>query len=163
MWQGIARGAAAGAAGTTALNAATYVDMAWRGRAASSAPEQTVDTIARRIGHPVPGDGERRSHRLTGLGALSGIATGVGIGAVAGVVRAVGLRLPAPLAAVLTGMAAMAATDLSMKRLGVSDPKTWSRTDWLSDALPHLAYGAVTIAALQAGDRRGVGHRRGRG
>ena len=35
-------GAAAGAAGTTALNFLTYVDMAVRGRPASSTPEKTV-------------------------------------------------------------------------------------------------------------------------
>ena len=36
------RGAAAGAAGTTALNVVTYLDMAVRGRPASSTPERTV-------------------------------------------------------------------------------------------------------------------------
>jgi hypothetical protein len=43
------RGAAAGAAGTTVLNAVTYVDMALRARPASSTPERTVDTIANRL------------------------------------------------------------------------------------------------------------------
>jgi hypothetical protein len=35
MFKGLARGAAAGAAGTTALNAVTYLDMAVRARPAS--------------------------------------------------------------------------------------------------------------------------------
>jgi hypothetical protein len=148
------RGAAAGAAGTTVLNAVTYVDMALRARPASSTPEQTVDTIANRLGHPVPGGNGARGNRLTGLGALSGIATGIGIGAVFGALRAWGLRLPAPVEAVLVGAAAMAATDGAMAGLGVSDPRAWPASAWLSDAVPHLAYGAATSATLRALDRR---------
>jgi hypothetical protein len=37
------KGAMAGAAGTTALNAVTYMDMVVRGRGASSTPEQVVE------------------------------------------------------------------------------------------------------------------------
>jgi hypothetical protein len=150
MLRAIVSGAVAGAAGTTALNAATYADMAWRGRPASTAPERTVQTIAEQTGHPVPGNGDQRDNRLTGLGALSGIATGVGIGAAAGLLKAAGLRLPGGLAAVALGGAAMAASDGSMAALGVSDPRRWSRQDWLADALPHLAYGAVTLWTLRA-------------
>ena len=43
-------GAAAGAAGTTALNGVTYLDMAVRGRPASSTPEDTVDRLAEAVG-----------------------------------------------------------------------------------------------------------------
>jgi hypothetical protein len=127
--------------------------MAWRGRPPSTAPERTVDAIADRAGHPVPGAGEDRGNRLTGLGALAGIATGVGLGAAAGLLRSAGLRLPTGLAAIGLGAAAMATTDGSMAALGVSDPRRWSRQDWLADALPHLAYGAVTVWALRALDR----------
>jgi hypothetical protein len=35
-----------------------------------------------------------------------------------------------------------------MYRLGVTDPKTWDTTSWLSDAIPHLAYGVATWALL---------------
>jgi hypothetical protein len=152
MISAILRGAAAGAAGTTALNAATYLDMSVRGRPASSVPEDSVEKIADRAGRPVPGDEETKPNRLTGLGALSGIATGVGIGVAVGLVHAAGLRLPAPLGAVLVGGAAMAATDASMARLGISDPRDWSTSDWLADALPHLAYGLVTWTTLTALD-----------
>jgi hypothetical protein len=155
MLKAILAGAAAGAAGTTALNAATYLDMAARGRSASSAPEDTVETIAEKAGHPVPGDEETKPNRLSGLGALSGIATGVGVGAAVGLLRAAGLRrLPGPVGAVLVGAAAMAATDASMTALGISDPRDWSKVDWASDALPHLAYGLVTWATLAALDRK---------
>ena len=39
-------GAAAGAAGTTALNAVTYLDMTVRGRPSSSTPEDTVEKLS---------------------------------------------------------------------------------------------------------------------
>jgi hypothetical protein len=147
---GAINGTIAGAAGTTAINAATYADMVWRGRPPSTAPERTVDALADRTGHPVPGDGDQRGNRLTGLGAIAGIATGVGIGASAGLLRGAGLRLPAGIAALALGAAAMATTDSAMAALGVSDPRRWSRQDWLADALPHLVYGAVTAWALRS-------------
>lgn len=149
LFSALIRGAVAGAAGTTALNAATYLDMAARARPSSSTPQQAVDTIAQKVNRPVPGEGEERENRLTGLGSLSGIATGVGIGVVGGLFGPVFRHLPAGVASMLLGGAAMAATDLPMMQLGITDPKTWSSSDWLSDAVPHLAYGATTVAALR--------------
>lgn len=154
MIKGLIRGAMAGAAGTTALNAATYLDMAWRGRPSSSTPQQAVEELARRAGAEIPGSGEERDHRLEGLGALAGIATGVAVGALAGELRAVVLRLGPVVGPVLLGAAAMAATDASLTRLGLTDPREWDATAWLSDAAPHLAYGVVSYAALRAMSRR---------
>jgi hypothetical protein len=153
MGTGLLAGAAAGAAGTAALNAATYVDMTVRGRGGSSTPEQTVEAIEEQLPVSVPGQDEKRENRVTGLASLSGIITGVGIGAVFGVLHRIGLRPPAPVGAVMVGLTAMTSTDLSMARLKVSDPRTWSASDWLSDLLPHLVYGAVTYATLEALDR----------
>ena len=85
----------AGAAGTTALNAVAYLDMAWRGRPPSSIPQQSVEELAKRAGREIPGTGEERENRLEGLGALAGIATGVAVGAAAGELRAVVLASPA--------------------------------------------------------------------
>jgi hypothetical protein len=150
MRTGILAGAAAGAAGTAALNAATYVDMVVRGRGTSSTPEQTVEAIEERLPVSVPGEGETRSNRISGLGSLSGIVTGIGIGAAFGVLHRLGLRPSRPVGAVLIGLSAMASTDSSMLALGVSDPRTWSAQDWLSDLIPHLVYGTVTYAALTA-------------
>jgi hypothetical protein len=147
MGLGILAGAAAGAAGTAALNAATYLDMTIRGRSASDTPQRTVDKLA---GSAVPGEGQTRDNRLTGLGSLSGIVTGVGIGAAFGVLRRLGLRPPALIGGTLVGLAAMAATDSSMASMGISDPRTWSAADWLADLLPHLAYGLVTYGTLRA-------------
>jgi hypothetical protein len=150
------RGAVAGAAGTTALNAATFADMAVRGRPPSSTQEKAVSAMAEKAGVDIPGEGEEREARLSGFGSLSGIAVGTGVGAVAGTAAAV-LRkahMPLPLWAggALTAALAMAVTDTSLARLGVSDPRTWSSSDWLSDALPHLAYGLVTYAAAMGRD-----------
>ncbi|MET0422758.1 MAG: hypothetical protein ABW046_02715 [Actinoplanes sp.] len=153
MRTGLLAGAAAGAAGTAALNAATYLDMAVRGRGTSNTPEQTVEAIEDHLPVSVPGDGPTRDNRVAGLGSLTGVVTGVGIGAVFGVLRRAGVRPPAALGAALVGATAMASTDLSMAALKVSDPRTWTATDWLSDLVPHLVYGAVTYAVLQAIDR----------
>jgi hypothetical protein len=149
MLKKVLEGAMAGAAGTTALNAVTYADMVVRGRGASSTPEQVVEELARRMGLTIPGSDEVRQNRVEGLSALAGIATGVMVGAVAGPLR---VRRLGPLAGpVAIGGAAMLATDLSMARLGVSDPRTWDATSWLSDIVPHLAFGAVVYAALTGG------------
>jgi len=148
-------GALAGAAGTTALNAVTYLDMAVRGRPASSTPEQSVEAIAARAGVDIPGTGDTRDNRLAGIALLLGTATGVGIGVVFGLLRRTGLRLPSgPIGALVVGGTAMAASDGSLVRLGLTHPREWGAAGWLSDVVPHVAYGAVTAATLHALDRR---------
>jgi hypothetical protein len=146
---GLLAGAAAGAAGTTALNTVTYLDMALRGRPASSVPEQTVDTLADRAGLSIPGDEETRGNRLSGLGALTGLLAGVGVGAALGGVRAAGWRPGLLGSTAAAGLAALLAGNGPMTVLGVTDPRSWSRTDWVSDIVPHLAYGAVAAGVLQ--------------
>lgn len=143
-WAGLLRGAAAGAAGTTALTAVTTLDTAVRDRPASDAPEQVVAALADRAGVSVP-DG-----RLAALGPLAGVSTGVGLGAAAGALRAAGLRLPTAVGGPLLGVAAMLASDGPIAALGISDPRRWTRADWLTDAVPHLVYGITTHATLVA-------------
>jgi hypothetical protein len=155
MLKHILRGVAAGAAGTTALNAVTYLDMVLRGRGASSTPEESVRRLAAKAGFTVPGDEEKRSHRESGAGALLGMVTGVTVGAAYGAARAAGWRPSPPVAAVVSGLAAVAASSLPMASMGVSDPREWSLPDWLSDLIPHLAYGlttATTYAAMTEDD-----------
>lgn len=152
MIRELVRGAVAGAAGTTVLNTVTYGDMAVRGRPPSRVPEQLAENGAARLGLPVRGCGARRDHRLTGLGALSGIAVGSAVGAVVSLAHRVGLRPPLWLGGAVTGALAMAVSDLAVARLNISDPRTWSGTDWLADAVPHLAYGLVTYAAVSAAE-----------
>lgn len=143
-------GAAAGAAGTTALNAVTYADMAWRGRAESDTPKQTVEKLSERLGAPVPGEGDTRQNRLAGLGALAGILTGVGVGAAYGMLDVLQLRPAGAPGALLAAGGALVAANLPMARLGITDPTTWSAQDWASDVIPHLAYGAVLAATFAA-------------
>ncbi len=148
--RGLLIGAAAGAAGTTALNAVTYLDMAVRGRGSSGTPEQTVEVLADRAGVGIPGDPDTRDNRLQGLGSLSGIITGVSIGALIGALRSAGLVPGRVLGPLITGGLAMAGANVPMARLGISDPSEWGAQDWAADVVPHLAYGAVTHAVLEA-------------
>jgi len=147
------RGAAAGAAGTTALNAVTYLDMAVRGRPASGTPAQTVEKLAGLAHVDIPGTGSTRDNRIEGLAPLAGLATGVGLGLVLGLVRAAGWR-PGPVAGTAVAAAvALVGANGPMTAVGVTDPSTWSVTDWVSDVVPHLAYGAVTAIVLDGLDR----------
>src|SRR3954471_16170709 len=79
----LAVGAAAGAAGTAALNAVTFADMALRGRAASETPEQTVEKLIDRAPFDLPGDEETRRNRPSGPAPLMGAVDGAA-GVVAG-------------------------------------------------------------------------------
>jgi len=146
----ILRGAAAGAAGTTALNAVTYLDMALRGRPPSDTPERTMEKIAGLVGVGIPGDGATRGNRLSGLGALSGLAAGVAVGMAYGTWHAVvgrPGRLGGPLLA--TGGALLVGNG-PMTAMGLTDPRSWSVPDWLSDVVPHVAYGWVTASVYAA-------------
>jgi hypothetical protein len=147
------RGAAAGAAGSTALNAVTYLDMVTRGRGTSSTPEQTVEKLAEKAHVTIPGDDETRSHRVQGLGPLTGLVAGVGVGVLTGLVRASGFRSQPLVGTLLTTAGVLVAANGPMTVLGVTDPRTWSATDWASDIVPHLAYGAVVKTTMDAFDR----------
>ena len=145
----ILRGAAAGAAGTTALNVVAYLDMALRGRPASSTPQRTVERLAETAHVSIPGEGDQRTSRLEGLGALTGLIAGVGVGGLLGLARAAGFRA----GTLLTTATVMVSTNGPMTVLGITDPRTWSRTDWVSDIVPHLAYAAVVTSTMEALDR----------
>jgi len=150
--RGILRGAAAGAAGTTALNAVTYLDMAVRGRPASSAPQTAVRTIAGKLGVLIPDDDETAENRVAGLGPMLGILTGIGVGMVLGAARGTGWRPALPLSAAIAALGAMVGSDLPMTGLGISDARHWSLADWLSDAVPHVVFGLVAAAVAAATD-----------
>ncbi|HEX5596837.1 MAG TPA: hypothetical protein VFX61_12610 [Micromonosporaceae bacterium] len=140
-------GMLAGAAGTLALDTVTYADIAVRGRPVSHTPQESVQRLTDRA-HLSLGSGAQATNRRDGLGPLLGYGVGLGT-AVAFAVLAERRRLPAVAATGLLAATAMIGTSLPMALLGVSDPRRWSRTDWLSDIVPHLAYGAVTVLALR--------------
>ena len=147
------RGAAAGAAGTTALNAVTYLDMTVRGRPTSSTPEDTVEKLAATVHVTIPGDAEKRANRTQGLGPLLGLVAGIGVGVLGGLARASGYRSAKPVGITLTTLGVLVVANGPMTVLGITDPRTWSATDWLSDLVPHLAYGVVVKTTMDAFDR----------
>ena len=154
MLRSVLLGATAGAAGTTALNVASYLDMLVRGRPPSTTPERTAEVMAERAGVAVPGDEDARTNRLTALGAMSGIAAGVGMGAVYGLAHGLGWRPSVWVGAGAATVGALLGTNGPMTVLGITDPRTWTAVDWVSDILPHLAYGVVAAATYAAGESR---------
>ncbi|MEE6260062.1 hypothetical protein [Plantactinospora sonchi] len=147
-------GVIAGAVGSVALNVVTYLDMTVRARPASSTPEESARRLAQLL-HIGLGPEDRAANRRSGLGPLLGYATGVLCGAALTVIGT--RRLSASVAAVLYGAGVMAAADGTLTALRVTDPRRWSVTDWLSDIVPHLAYGVAAVATLRQVDRYRTG------
>ncbi len=148
------RGTIAGAVGTTALNAATYVDMAARGRPASSTPEQTVERGAELLGVQIPGDADARRARESALGPLLGFAAGVAAGLLLGAMRGAGWPRGRAATFGVASVLAMIAGNGPMTVLGVTDPRTWSTSEWVADIVPHLTYAVAATATLEAFEGR---------
>ena len=148
LWPGLLIGAVAGAAGTTALNVIGYLDIAVRGRPASTTPERAVEALAGLFGFTVPGSGDTLASRLSGLGALTGYAAGIGMGLILGLAYALGWRPKLWLAIVVATALALVGTNAPMTVLGVTNPLTWGAVGWISDLIPHLGYGLVAAAVL---------------
>ena len=141
-----AKAIVAGAAGATALNAVTYLDMAVRARPASSAGEDSVAELAE-LAHVPLGHGESADNRKAGLGPLLGYATSTAAAVVYS--AAGGRRLSTAASTVALTALAMLASNAPMTALKVTDPRTWKAADWVSDLVPHLAYGWVTAVTLR--------------
>lgn len=91
-----------------------------------------------------------RQSRTAGAGWARSWASfpGLGVGALYGLVR------PA-----LGGVSTPRASgDATMVVLGVTDPGQWGANAWLSDLIPHLAYGLITTADYAAFVRDGGRH-----
>lgn len=139
----LTRGAAAGLAGTAALHATTYVDMALRGRPASTTPEQTVERLAGLLGLPLPAEPGSRRALLGRTGAALGLGAGVAAGIAAGLLRG-RLRSESPaVTAAVAGALAMLVGNAPMTLLGVTDPRKWTAEDWAADLVPHVMYAVV--------------------
>ncbi|MFC4149695.1 hypothetical protein ACFO0M_25895 [Micromonospora mangrovi] len=141
---GVVDGAIAGAVGSAVLNVVSYLDMVVRARPASGTPEETAGRLAG-VAHVDLGPEDRAANRRAGLGPLLGYGTGIAAGAAFGLLAA-RRRLPVPVAVGLLGGGVMAVSDGSMTVLGVTDPRRWGRAGWLSDIVPHLAYGMAAAA-----------------
>ncbi|WP_433285609.1 hypothetical protein ACQPZQ_28150 [Pseudonocardia sp. CA-142604] len=150
-------GLAAGAAGTAALDAVSYLDMLLRARPASTTPEETArraeDALHLRLSEEGP-DSDAAANRRTALGALLGITAGLATGVAYGLVRPHLGRVPLAALGAGAGLVANVGTTGPMVLLGVTDPRTWSASSWLSDFFPHLAYGMTTAGAFELMWRR---------
>jgi hypothetical protein len=145
----VSRGAAAGAVGTLALDATSYLDILLRGRRPSDLPARAAGQLAERLRLDL-GDGEPAANRRSALGALLGYATGVTVGIAYGLVRGRSGRAPWPVDAVVVGAIAMGAGALPLTSLGLTNPREWGAEGWLSDIVPHTAYGIATALAYEA-------------
>ncbi|MFC4115592.1 hypothetical protein [Nonomuraea zeae] len=141
----LVKGLIAGAAGTSALNIASYLDMLIRARGASSIPEQAAGRLAD-LADVDLGQGEQAGHRKEALGALLGYGTGAGAGVCYALLSS-GRRLPWPAGVLALTALAMTGSNAPLALLGTTDPRQWSAADWISDAVPHLAYGVAAYAA----------------
>lgn len=147
VWWGVL----AGAAGTTALNAVTYLDMAVRGRPASSTPQQTIERAAALAGVSLPRDERTKDALESGLGALLGALAGFGAGAALGAVRALTGQPRNKTGTIATAWAmAMVVGNGPMTVLGVTDPRQWTSADWAADVLSHAAYAVAAGMTLEA-------------
>jgi hypothetical protein len=147
VWWGVL----AGAAGTTALNAATYLDMAVRGRPASSTPQQTIERAAALVDVSLPRDKRTKDAMESGLGAVLGALAGVGAGVALGAVRGLTGRPRSTTGTIATAWAmAMVVGNGPMTVLGVTDPRQWTSVDWAADVVPHVAYAVAAGVTLEA-------------
>ena len=53
-------------------------------------------------------------------------------------------------AGVVLRLAMMAGSDVSAAPPGLTNPTTWGLDSWVSDIVPHLAYGLMTAVAYDA-------------
>ena len=58
-------------------------------------------------------------------------------------------RAPLPVLSAIAGFIANAGGVAPMAALGVTDPRTWDAESWLSDLLPHAAFGVLTAVTYE--------------
>ena len=147
-------GTLAGAAGTAALNAATYADMAVRGRPPSELPKKMIKEFAQRAGvtqlrKPDDELSEEQRNQETALGALLGYVDGIGAGALFGLMR------PAmrDVSWFWAGRALGAFTGLLSEGIATAmhqtNPAKWGVSGWLSDIVPRFVYGWTTCLTYE--------------
>ena len=147
MVRRLARGLAAGATGTVALELTTYLDMLIRGRPPSDQPQRLGEALGDRIGVPL-GTGQAARSRRSGLGSASGYLDGL---ALPMLYAALAPRRDRPVlaAALLLSVGAMIGSNGPAVALGLTNPREWSLDDWLTDAIPHLVYGFVAATTYE--------------
>jgi hypothetical protein len=151
-------GAVAGAAGTLALDAMTYADIALRGRRPSTMPAEMIRRIAdaagiEPLGKPDDQVDDRVKNRRSGLGALSGYAIGLTVGTTYGLMRPLTSKMPLWLQLLTLTVLMMSGTDVPATAVGATNPKKWGASGWLADILPHLGYALVATCVFALYER----------
>jgi hypothetical protein len=147
MIRRLARGLAAGATGTIALELTTYLDMLVRGRPPSDQPDRLGSALSDHVGFAA-GEDEAATSRRSGLGSAFGYIDGLALPVL---YAAMAPRRDRPVlaAALLLSVGAMIGSNGPAVAFGLTDPRTWSLDDWLTDAVPHLVYGFVTATTYE--------------
>ena len=140
--------AAAEVIGTTVPNAVSLVDLTLHDWPANKTPQEGAEASAAIAEGAGRQPRNARSQRLPGLGGLRGIACGVGAGAVVGLVMSLGWPTRRSVRSVVATIGAMVVANAPLTMLRVHDPTTWTAEDWVTDVMPHLAYGASMAAVL---------------
>ena len=148
MKPGLGAGVVAGAVGALVIEGVSWLDILVRGRPPSELPDQAARNLAGRLGVDLDPDTEAGRNRTGALAALLGYGAGVAIGAAYGVVARD--RRGGPLAGLALAAGAMVPGNLPLVAMGLTDPRTWGVAGWLSDIVPHLAYGLATAATYRA-------------
>ncbi len=132
------------------MNAVSYLDQAVRGDSATtSAAGSSVSKTAQHTTDAAGSVGSATENkRAEALGPLGGLGIGLGVGAVAGLVRGSNATPPKAVAAIATGLVAMAVGEGAAVATGAARSDWASPANLLRDLVPHLAYGAVTGWAL---------------
>lgn len=114
-------------------------------------PRQLVDRLAKQIGiNTSDTPSEMVKNRESGIGALMGYSDGLLAGTLYGMPRPTMHNLPKPIAGIGLGLAVMVLTDAPMTAMQLTDPRQWGMSGWLSDLIPHLAYGMATAWVVDA-------------
>jgi len=85
------------------------------------------------------------------------MTAGVSAGLALSLLRPAGARGGASATAGVAWALAMAVGNGPMLTLGITDPRTWSRTDWAADVVPHAAYAVAAALVLREVDRSRTG------
>ena len=142
----VAEGIAAGCTGIVALEIASYLDQYRRGRPASDSPTRLGGALAARGGIDL-GEGDAATNRASALGPLFGYSDGLLLGVAAATLSAHPGRSTASNAVLLTAGAWLGSNG-PLIALGLTDPRTWTRQEWITDLVPHAAYGVATAATV---------------
>lgn len=156
----VARGVLAGAAGTTALNLVTNLDMVVRGRPASDLPAVTAHKLVASVGVEL-GDDDTGDNRAQALGAVLGFVAGIGTAALYAFTFRALRSMPSWVRMAAVALTAMVAGSLPSTLLGTTDPRKWGTKGWIADVVPHALYGAVTVMTHDRLASTGRGRRLG--